>query len=134
MTTETTSQAAAVGATVGFLAIAAFELALALGAPLGHAAWGGTHANLSLGLRVASAFAVGIWGLAALIVAGPAGFQASPISPRFALRGTWVLVGVNLLAALTNFASQSNWERFIWGPVALILAVLCLMVARGHRS
>jgi hypothetical protein len=30
-----------------------------------------------------------------------------------------------------NFASLSSWERFLWGPVALILAVLCLVLARG---
>jgi hypothetical protein len=28
-----------------------------------------------------------------------------------------------------NFASHSKWERFLWAPVALILAVLCLVVA-----
>jgi hypothetical protein len=30
-----------------------------------------------------------------------------------------------------NFASRSPWERFLWGPVALILAALCLVVARS---
>jgi hypothetical protein len=29
-----------------------------------------------------------------------------------------------------NFASPSAWERFVWGPFTLILAVLCLLVAR----
>jgi len=47
MTTLTTGlppvRSAAVAAAVGFLVIAAFQLALALGAPLGRAAWGGTH-------------------------------------------------------------------------------------------
>lgn len=36
-------RAPAVAAAVGFLVIAAFQIALALGAPLGVAAWGGTH-------------------------------------------------------------------------------------------
>jgi hypothetical protein len=30
-----------------------------------------------------------------------------------------------------NIISPSKWERFLWGPVALILAVLCLVVALG---
>jgi hypothetical protein len=34
---------AAVAAAVGFLTIAAFQAALALGAALGRAAWGGAH-------------------------------------------------------------------------------------------
>lgn len=38
---------------------------------------------------------------------------------------------MQLLAALTNLASSSSWERYLWGPVALIMAVLCLVVARG---
>jgi hypothetical protein len=121
----------AVAAAVGFLAIAVFQLALALGAPFGRAAWGGTHVHLPMGLRIASAFAVGVWVLAALIVLGRVGFQVSPLPSTFVRWGTWILVGALLLGALMNFASPSIWERVLWGPVALILAVLCLVVARG---
>jgi hypothetical protein len=121
----------AVAAAVGFLAIATFQLALALGAPLGRAAWGGTHTHLPMGLRVASAFTVGIWVLAALVVLGRAGFGILPLPPGFVRWGTWILVGVLPLGALMNFASPSTWERSLWGPVALILAALCLAVARG---
>ena len=109
----------------------AFQVALALGAPLGRAAWGGTYTQLPTGLRVASAFAGAIWVLAALIVLGRAGFQVSPLRPAFLRWGTWTLVGVSVLAALVNFASPSSWERFLWGPVGLILAWLCLVVARS---
>jgi hypothetical protein len=44
-TNSTTNQPAApaLAAAIGFLGIAAFELALALGAPLGRAAWGGSY-------------------------------------------------------------------------------------------
>jgi len=119
----------AVAAAAGFLAIAAFQAALALGAPLGRAAWGGIHAHLPVKLRIASAFAAGVWVLAALIILGRAGFHVSRLPPAFDRWGTWILFGVNLLAALMNFASHSSWERFFWAPVALILAVLCLVVA-----
>jgi hypothetical protein len=30
-----------------------------------------------------------------------------------------------------NFASSSPWERFLWGPLALLLAALCFVVARS---
>ena len=118
-----------VAAAVGFLAIAAFQAALALGVPLGRAAWGGIHARLPVRLRIASAFAAGVWVLAALIILGRGGFHVSALPPAFDRWGTWVLVGVNFLAALLNFASHSKWERLLWAPVALILAVLCLVVA-----
>ncbi len=39
-----------------------------------------------------------------------------------------------VLAALMNLASPSSWERFLWGPVALVLAVLCLVVARSRAG
>jgi hypothetical protein len=120
---------AAVAAAVGFLAIAAFQAALALGAPLGRAAWGGTHAQLPTGLRIASAFAFGVWAFAALIVLGRAGFHLSPLPTAVLRWGTWILVGVLALGAVLNFASPSSWERFMWGPIALILAGLCLLLA-----
>jgi hypothetical protein len=124
----------AVVAAVGFVVLAAFQVALALGAPLGRAAWGGTHVQLPTGLRVASAFAAAVWVLAALTVLGRSGFSASPLPPAFVRWGTWILVGVLVLGALMNFASPSGWERFLWGPAALILAVLCLVVARSGAT
>lgn len=123
------ARAAAVAAAVGFLTIAAFQAALALGAPLGRAAWGGTHVQLPMGLRAASAFAFGVWSLAALIVLGRAGFHVSPLPSALHRWGTWILVGVLALGALLNLASPSSWERYLWGPVALILAGLCLLLA-----
>ena len=132
---ETTSlqpwRVAAMAAAISFLAIAAFQLALALGAPLGGAAWGGSHVRLPMGLRLASAFAVVFWVLAALVVLGRAEFDVSPFPSTFARWGTWILVGLLPLGAVMNFASRSRWERFLWGPVALILAGLCLVVAVG---
>jgi hypothetical protein len=122
---------AAVAAAVGFVALAAFQLALALGAPFERAAWGGTYDQLPTSLRIASAIAVGVWTLGALVVLRRAGVGISPLPIAFARVGTWILVGLLTLGALMNFASRSPWERFGWGPVALILAVLCLMVARG---
>ena len=69
------ARTAAVVAVVGFLVIVAFQAALALGAPLGQAAWGGAHRRLPPRLRVGSAVAVTIWLLAGSIVLGRAGFE-----------------------------------------------------------
>lgn len=125
------ARGAATAAAVGFLAIAGFQAALALGAPLGRAAWGGTRTHLPTSLRIASAVAVVFWVLAASVVLGRAEYQVSPIPEPVALWGTWILVGVLLLGALMNFASSSPWERFLWGPLALVLAVLCFVLARS---
>ena len=123
---------AAMAAAVGFLVIAAFQVALALGAPLGRAAWGGAYdEQLPMGLRIASGVAVAVWVLAAMVVLGRAGFRVVPL-PNSVLRwGTWVLVVLLLVGALMNMASSSGWERFGWGPFSLILGILCLFVALG---
>jgi hypothetical protein len=120
-------------AAVGFLVIAAFEAALALGAPLGRAAMGGFYeGQLPMGLRIVAGVAVGVWLLAVLIVLGRAGFKVVPLPAAFLRWGTWGLVGLLFVGALMNIAASSPWERFVGVPVALILGVLCLIVARSE--
>jgi hypothetical protein len=125
---------AAIAAAAGFIGLAAFELALALGAPLGRAAMGGTHTYLPTGLRIVSAVAAVFWPLAALVVLRRGGYRVPLISPRIARAGTWILVGLLSLGVLMNLASASNWERFLQAPIAAILATLCLVVARSRSE
>jgi hypothetical protein len=125
---------AAIAAAVGFSGLATFQAALALGAPLGGAAWGGGAANLSLGLRVASGVAVGVWLFASALVLRRAGMRTVPLPQAITRWGVWILVGLLALAAIMNFASSSVWERAIWGPFCLIMFGLCLIVARGSAS
>lgn len=117
---------AAQAATIGFAAQIAFQTALAAGAPLGDAAWGGSHAHLTAGPRVASAVAVGFWIAAILIVRG----RAAGRTKRRYRWGTWGLAVVLGLSALINTASGSSWENYLLAPVALVLAGLCVVVAR----
>ena len=116
-------------AAAGFLAIATFQIAIAAGAPLGRAAWGGTQARLPPRLRAASAVAVVVWILAALVALARARFDASPIPFTVSRWAIWVLVVLLPIGALMNAASRSPWERFLWAPVALVLALLCLALA-----
>jgi hypothetical protein len=125
-------KALAVVAAVGFLAIAAFQAALALGAPLGRAAWGGARSHLPSRLRVASGVAVGFWVLAAAVVLARSGADATFVPEVVARWGTWTLVVVLPIGAAMNAASSSPWERFLWAPIALVLAVLCFLIARGE--
>ena len=122
---------AAVIVAAGLLLIAAFQLALALGAPLGRAAWGGSHDRLPIRLRRSSAVAVVIWVIAAAIVLARADHLTLPGPPELVTVGTWVVVVLLALGAIVNLASSSRWERFGWGPLAAILAALGLIVARS---
>jgi hypothetical protein len=117
---------AAQAATIGFAALIAFQSALAAGAPLGHAAWGGTNAHLTTGQRVASALSVVVY-IAAIVVVRR---RAHGRVERRYRWGTWALAMIFVVAALANIASDSAWENYLLAPVALALGVLCAVVAR----
>jgi hypothetical protein len=123
---------AATVAAIGFLVVAAFQVALALGAPWGRAAWGGAHDRLPQRLRIASGLAAVFWIAASFVVLGGAGYDVSPLSLNVARLGTWVLFGMLALGALMNLASSSKWERFLMSPIAASLSVMCLIVARAE--
>jgi peptidoglycan/LPS O-acetylase OafA/YrhL len=109
-----------------------FEAALAAGAPLGDAAWGGGHAQLATGPRFGSAVSVLFYVAAIIIVRRRAAGRAE----RRYRWGTWALAVIFAGAALMNLASESQWENYLMAPVALVLATLCVIVARAptrHR-
>jgi hypothetical protein len=124
-----TARAAAALAAIGFVLVAGFQAALALGAPWGRAAWGGAHERLPDRLRIASTFAAVLWLVASLVVLARAPFEWSPIPFGVATWGTWVLFGMLLVGTVMNLASRSRLERLIQTPVAAVLAILCLLVA-----
>jgi hypothetical protein len=72
--------------------------------------------------------------VAALVVLARVGYMGNTAIPYGVFRwGTWALVAAMTLSALANFASSSRWERFLGGLVALLLALLCLVVALGEE-
>ena len=110
--------------------IALFQLALALGAPWGSAAWGGQNPGvLPTRLRVASAVAgLVIYPLIGLLVLSAAGWLDIPFLDALGSLPMWILAALLGLGALANVASRSPRER-IWGPVALALAICCAILA-----
>ncbi|PPK66668.1 hypothetical protein V5P93_004705 [Actinokineospora auranticolor] len=121
----------AIAAATLFTGLSAFQLALALGAPLGRAAWGGTRPDLPAGLRVASAVAVVVWACAAVVVLRRGEVLARPGSPRLIRRLTWALVVLMAIGALMNAASPSPWERFGWSVFGLVQTALCVVLTRA---
>jgi hypothetical protein len=118
---------AAQAATIGFVALMVFQAALAAGAPLGDAAWGGADAHLTTGERVGSALSVAFYIVAILVVRG----RAAGRPQRRYRWGTWAFAGIMGMSALMNVASGSRWENYLLAPVAVILAALCVVVARA---
>jgi hypothetical protein len=104
-------------------ALALFQIALVAGAPLGRFAWGGQHRVLPTAYRVGSAVSVLLYGIIAWLV-----WRAvdQPDDPWI-----WVITGYFGLGVLMNAASRSRAERLVMTPVALLLALGCLVVALG---
>jgi hypothetical protein len=121
---------AAQAATIGFGALMVFQAALAAGIPLGDAAWGGAHAQLTTGERVGSAISVVIYLAAILVVRG----RAAGREERRYRWGVWTLAVVLGIAGVMNLASESRWENLLLAPVAVVLSALCVVVARGAGS
>ena len=48
--------------------------------------------------------------------------------------GVWALVVFLGIAGVVNLASESRWETFLLAPVALALAALCVVIARGATT
>lgn len=115
MNTSKSDQATA----AALVALGAFHTALALGAPWGRAAYGGTrHGSLPNHLRAISGVASLAYGSsAALMVRG----TGSPRARSRAYTALSMLMGIGTIA---NGASRSPVERAIWTPVTAAATVL----------
>ncbi len=119
-------QAAALVFAATIAVVVAFQLALALGAPWGAYAMGGTVAGrFPPPLRVLAVMQAVVLGGLAVIVLGRVGVGVTGVPGVLA----WLPVGVSLLALLLNAASRSTVERRLWVPVAVVLLVSSLVVA-----
>lgn len=123
---------AAVVATVLLGVLLVFQFALAAGAPLGAAAWGGQHPGvLPTGLRVASGISgTAVYPLIILYVLVSADLVQAGWLPGSGAGAMWVLAGFFTLSTLMNAASRSKPER-IWAPVSLAVAICCVVIATG---
>ncbi|MFC9558755.1 hypothetical protein [Agromyces sp. NPDC056965] len=121
---------AAIALCVILAVLAVFQLALALGAPLGRFAWGGQHRVLPARLRIGSAVAIVIYAVIAVLALDRAGV-IDVVSDVVATVGMWVVFGYFVLGIATNAISRSKPERYTMTPVVTVLAVLSLLIALG---
>ena len=123
--------AAAIVATVLFVAIATFQLALALGAPLGGHVLGGRYPDrLPDRLRAFSAIAAVILAGAGLVVLGRAGLIGLPPAAGAFLAPACLVIAAFLgLNTLANLRSNSRLERTVFAAATAALAVLSAYVA-----
>jgi hypothetical protein len=121
----------AAGLAVSLLSgIAVFQLALALGAPFGKAAWGGAHDGaLPTRLRrVSAVVGVVVYPTVIAVVLSASGLIEADLVPGRGTVTIWMLATIFLLGAIANGVSRSRAER-LWAPVSLTIALCCSAVA-----
>ncbi len=117
---------AARGVVVLCFAFAGFQVALALGAPYGEMAWGGSSAVLPSGMRAASAGAAIYLSLAAaamLVRSGDLGRDLPPAPFRWFNRFLALQLALNTAG---NLAARDAGERSIMAAASALGALLCL--------
>lgn len=119
-------------ATVLIVVVAGFHGALAAGAPLGAAAWGGLHPGvLPARLRLMSAFvALVVYPAIAAYILDAAEVVPAGLPGGARPLWMWALAAFFAFGALLNAFSRSRPERR-WAPVSLLLAACCAVVALG---
>ena len=121
---------AAIALTVILGILAILQLALALGAPIGHFAWGGTHRVLPTRLRIGSLVSIVIYAVIAVLALDCA--EVIDVVPDVVSTvGMWVVFGYFVLGIGMNAISRSKPERYTMAPLSAVLAVLSLLVVVG---
>lgn len=110
--------------------LAVFQLALALGAPLGRFAWGGQHRVLPTRLRIGSLVSIVVYAVIAVLALDRAG-AIDVVSDVVSTVGMWVVFGYFVLGIPMNAISRSRAERYTMTPVVIVLAALSLLIALG---
>ena len=107
------------------LAIAFFQVALILGAPLGRYTQGGQHEGaLPLSGRIIAAVSIPVVLLQGLAILSAAGFPGL----GWPVWTGWVALAVTGVSTVLNWITPSKPERMVWGPIMLVLSAMGVVV------
>lgn len=123
-------------AAVVFALVAVFQVALALGAPWGHVAYGGRAAGvdgrLPTPFRAMSAITAIFLGVAAALVLARGGLvELGGVADRTLGIVTWAIAAMMALNTLANVASTNRIERMVMGGATALLTICCVVLAVG---
>ena len=97
------------------------------------AALGRQEVDASSNLRIAAGAVANALLIAAVGVLGRVGLWGDFLPWLLFSWGTWALATALFLAALVNFTARTWTERLVFAPIALVLGMLALVVARSPR-
>lgn len=104
-----------------------FQVLLIAGLPWGRAAWGGQYEVLPTSLRIGSVTSIGLYILFYWVLRR----RLQRPDSRFARVALWLMIAYSFIGVVMNLLSSSIWEKTIWAPVALVLAITYLRVYRA---
>ncbi len=94
--------------------------------------WGGRQTELTPSLRVSSVVAAVILGAFIYIIRYRAGMLGRMPQPKMIRIAAWIVTGYMVLNTVGNFASVTNVERFLFGPMTIVLVITSLIVAASR--
>ena len=114
--------------------VVAFQLGLAAGAPWGELTMGGAvHGQLPARMRATAFGSAVLLTVFGAIVAARARL-AFPRWRRASRWLIWVVAAYSIVGVVLNARTPSPRERILWWPVAVVLAVCSVIVARADRD
>lgn len=121
-------------ATALFAVFIVVQLLAAAGAFPVSMLWGGRQTELTMTMRLTSVVAAVILGAFIYIIRYRAGLLGSVPQPTAIRIAAWVVTGYMALNTVGNFASVSTVERFLFGPMTILMTVACLIVAASRNN
>lgn len=123
------SRIAGIMAVVLFGIVIILQVLLAAGILPVSMAWGGRQTVLTTGLRFASLGAAVVLACFAFVISRRAGLVGQ-IPPSTLIKVTsWLVTAYLALNMLGNFTSPSIREKWLFGPITLVLLICCFVVS-----
>ena len=121
-------------ATVLFMVFIGAQLLAAAGVLPVSMFWGGRKTELTPSLRLMGVVAAVLLSAFIYVIRYRAGLVGSMPLPTAVRVGAWLVTGYMALNVLGNFASKSPVEKFLFGPLTILLTVSCLIVVASSNS
>ncbi len=119
---------------IAAVAVIAFQLALALGAPWGEFAMGGSNpGQYPPALRIAAVVQAALIAFMAAVVLSRAGVAVARLA-RASRWLIWVVVVLMAVSLVLNLITPAAAERAIWAPVVLVMLGCAVLVATGPTA
>lgn len=131
---SSTVQLSANIATVLFAFFIGVQLLVAIGIIPISILWGGRQTELTKALQITSMVAALVLGAFIYVIRYRAGLLGGVPQPTVIRVAAWVVTAYLALNTLGNFASVSPVEKFLFGPLTILMTAACLIVAASQTN